>query len=119
MSVILLVHFARGIQPNTPNSRPFPARTFTHTQSHENASAITVGNRQVFRPFVFLNTIRGGAEEVATVASKQERIGPLSTYKVSVCTEQGGRSYMEDEYYISNGGNFAAVFDGHGGQAVS
>jgi serine/threonine protein phosphatase PrpC len=32
---------------------------------------------------------------------------------------QGQRKYMEDEYYIDRDGNFAAVFDGHGGSAVS
>ena len=32
---------------------------------------------------------------------------------------QGQRNYMEDEYYIDRDGNFAAVFDGHGGSAVS
>lgn len=26
---------------------------------------------------------------------------------------------MEDEYYVSGEGTFAAVFDGHGGKAVS
>jgi serine/threonine protein phosphatase PrpC len=41
------------------------------------------------------------------------------TYQISVGTEQGFRSYMEDEYYVSNDGDFAAVFDGHGGRAVS
>lgn len=32
---------------------------------------------------------------------------------------QGQRKYMEDEYYIDRDGNFAAIFDGHGGPAVS
>ena len=32
---------------------------------------------------------------------------------------KGGRSYMEDEHIVKNGGRFAAVFDGHGGSAVS
>lgn len=41
------------------------------------------------------------------------------TYQISVGTEQGFRSYMEDEYYVSNDGDFAAVFDGHGGGKVS
>ena len=40
-------------------------------------------------------------------------------YETSVGTEQGFRSYQEDEYYVSNDGDFAAVFDGHGGPAVS
>ena len=41
------------------------------------------------------------------------------TYQISVGTEQGYRSYMEDEFFVSNDGDFAAVFDGHGGKAVS
>jgi protein phosphatase 1L len=40
-------------------------------------------------------------------------------YEVSVCAVQGGRSYMEDEYFVNQAGNFGAVFDGHGGPAVS
>jgi len=38
---------------------------------------------------------------------------------VSVKALRGGRMYMEDEYYIEKGGRFTAVFDGHGGNAVS
>lgn len=32
---------------------------------------------------------------------------------------QGQRSYMEDDFFISKDGCFAAVYDGHGGAAVS
>eukprot|EP00529_Nitzschia_sp_RCC80_P024050 CAMPEP_0113515094 /NCGR_PEP_ID=MMETSP0014_2-20120614/40757_1 /TAXON_ID=2857 /ORGANISM="Nitzschia sp." /LENGTH=450 /DNA_ID=CAMNT_0000411631 /DNA_START=248 /DNA_END=1600 /DNA_ORIENTATION=+ /assembly_acc=CAM_ASM_000159 len=42
-----------------------------------------------------------------------------SSCPVSVCTAQGHRSYMEDEYFVSNDGDFAACFDGHGGRSVS
>lgn len=53
--------------------------------------------------------------------SKQRTTNPIGsrTYQISAGTEQGYRSYMEDEYYVSNDGDFAAVFDGHGGPAVS
>ena len=53
--------------------------------------------------------------------SKQRTTSPIGsrTYQISAGTEQGYRSYMEDEYYVSNDGDFAAVFDGHGGPAVS
>ncbi len=44
---------------------------------------------------------------------------PSFPYPVSVCSIQGFRSYMEDEHYVSLDGDFAAVFDGHGGPAVS
>lgn len=37
-----------------------------------------------------------------------------STYSV-----RGERQYMEDEYFVGDDGRFAAVFDGHGGAAVS
>lgn len=40
-------------------------------------------------------------------------------YEVSVCSVQGGRSYMEDEYFVNQAGNFGAVFDGHGGPKIS
>jgi len=53
--------------------------------------------------------------------NNQRTTSPIGsqTYQISVGTEQGYRSYMEDEYYVSNDGDFAAVFDGHGGPAVS
>ena len=58
-----------------------------------------------------------------TGTNKQSKISssliPSIAYPVSVCTAQGLRSYMEDEYFLSVDGNFAAVFDGHGGPAVS
>eukprot|EP01082_Thalassiosira_pseudonana_P002637 g3061.t1.1.5e1746aa g3061 g3061.t1 contig12:1336206-1336869(-) len=37
----------------------------------------------------------------------------------SACSVRGDRQYMEDEYFVSEDGKFAAVFDGHGGAAVS
>eukprot|EP00559_Dactyliosolen_fragilissimus_P005174 CAMPEP_0184859114 /NCGR_PEP_ID=MMETSP0580-20130426/4147_1 /TAXON_ID=1118495 /ORGANISM="Dactyliosolen fragilissimus" /LENGTH=533 /DNA_ID=CAMNT_0027355585 /DNA_START=515 /DNA_END=2116 /DNA_ORIENTATION=- len=40
-------------------------------------------------------------------------------YDVSVRALKGNRLSMEDEYFVSNGGRFAAVFDGHGGGGVS
>jgi len=44
---------------------------------------------------------------------------PTPTYLVSSYKTKGARPYMEDEFLVSNGGKFAAVFDGHGGSAVS
>lgn len=40
-------------------------------------------------------------------------------WQVSVRAIQGGRLYMEDEYFVGNGGHFVGVFDGHGGADVS
>jgi serine/threonine protein phosphatase PrpC len=39
--------------------------------------------------------------------------------QISVRAIKGGRVTMEDEYFVSKGGRFAAVFDGHGGGGVS
>eukprot|EP00539_Tryblionella_compressa_P019246 CAMPEP_0178872944 /NCGR_PEP_ID=MMETSP0747-20121128/8404_1 /TAXON_ID=913974 /ORGANISM="Nitzschia punctata, Strain CCMP561" /LENGTH=462 /DNA_ID=CAMNT_0020540213 /DNA_START=29 /DNA_END=1417 /DNA_ORIENTATION=- len=67
-----------------------------------------------------------GDESTTTTFSKASRKESLAAskagrkkYLVSFGTEQGFRSYMEDEYFISEKGDFAAVFDGHGGRAVS
>jgi serine/threonine protein phosphatase PrpC len=49
---------------------------------------------------------------------QQERRRP-SRIQVSYSTEQGFRSYMEDEFFISDDGDFCCCFDGHGGRAVS
>eukprot|EP00934_Nitzschia_sp_Nitz4_P002714 Nitzschia sp. Nitz4//scaffold4_size323378//243371//244525//NITZ4_000695-RA/size323378-snap-gene-0.469-mRNA-1//-1//CDS//3329553504//2704//frame0 len=40
-------------------------------------------------------------------------------YLVSLSAIQGARWTMEDAYTIANGGRFVAVFDGHGGDAIS
>ncbi len=40
-------------------------------------------------------------------------------YHISICSIQGKRAYMEDEYYNNEDGSFVAVMDGHGGSAVS
>ena len=54
----------------------------------------------------------GGAME-----QQQQQQQPQNV--VSICSVQGGRSYMEDEFFVSRTKDFAAVFDGHGGGAVS
>ena len=41
----------------------------------------------------------------------------LNEHQVSVCSVKGLRSFMEDEFVST--GDFCAVFDGHGGDAVS
>jgi serine/threonine protein phosphatase PrpC len=59
-------------------------------------------------------------ERTVSLTYKQSFLNnPSASYHVSVCTAQGFRSYMEDEFFYSQDGEFAAVFDGHGGQAVS
>ena len=40
-------------------------------------------------------------------------------YPLSICSIQGKRQYMEDEYFTNQNGSFCSVFDGHGGRAVS
>jgi hypothetical protein len=40
-------------------------------------------------------------------------------YSTSAYSIRGGRPYMEDKHYASTNGRLCAVFDGHGGSAVS
>lgn len=49
---------------------------------------------------------------------KKSSQGTNRIYPMSICSIQGKRNYMEDEYF-TNGGSFCSVFDGHGGSAVS
>jgi len=83
----------------------------------------------------FLSAAPSRAEEDTVDTSKLEGNGPSgspnrrkkssinarrnSAYDVSVQAIQGGRIYMEDEYFVGNGGKFVGVFDGHGGKLVS
>lgn len=70
-------------------------------------------------------TIRGGGADSIADQGSAEPASPLAqqlsmvSYPTSAYSAQGFRSYMEDEYFISLDGDFAAVFDGHGGPAVS
>jgi serine/threonine protein phosphatase PrpC len=47
------------------------------------------------------------------------RSNSSSVYKVDTYALQGSRPYMEDEYFASHDGKVCAIFDGHGGSAVS
>jgi len=40
-------------------------------------------------------------------------------YDISIRAIRGRRQYMEDTYFVGQGGRFASVFDGHGGAGVS
>eukprot|EP00591_Stephanopyxis_turris_P005968 CAMPEP_0195519242 /NCGR_PEP_ID=MMETSP0794_2-20130614/14533_1 /TAXON_ID=515487 /ORGANISM="Stephanopyxis turris, Strain CCMP 815" /LENGTH=340 /DNA_ID=CAMNT_0040648365 /DNA_START=45 /DNA_END=1067 /DNA_ORIENTATION=+ len=69
-----------------------------------------------------------GTTALASMGSIAETVGGRAgfklverskPYEVSVRALKGDRLYMEDEYFISDGGRFAAVFDGHGGSGVS
>jgi serine/threonine protein phosphatase PrpC len=76
----------------------------------------------------FLYWVRGGGfllddtETLSTTDQSQKR-GPYinswcnGAYPVTVCTIKGWRKKMEDEFVTAH--DFAAVFDGHGGRAVS
>jgi serine/threonine protein phosphatase PrpC len=55
-----------------------------------------------------------GISNVATTYS-----GPQVSISTSTHSTKGMRNYMEDECFVSGDGTFAAVFDGHGGNAVS
>lgn len=65
-------------------------------------------------------SIRGGAEhsDQATIDISLSRKPFAGTiYPVSVCSIRGLRDHMEDDFVVAS--DFAAVFDGHGGDAVS
>lgn len=70
--------------------------------------------------------IRGGSSSSVDASSSDDEATKHSTssllpspFLYSAYSLQGKRKYMEDEYYIDRDGNFAAVFDGHGGGSVS
>jgi len=69
--------------------------------------------RRMISPSSIQNLERRGG---GTHNSEQNKV---PTYEVSVCAVQGARPYMEDEWFISQKKDFLAVFDGHGGEAVS
>lgn len=98
-----------------------PSSTWSTTYYHDGRS------RPLFRRSLYR---RGGsdengmghleqlsdANETAASVLSSFVIGEPCSY--STCSVQGERQYMEDEYFVEQG-RFAAVFDGHGGRAVS
>lgn len=60
-----------------------------------------------------------GKKDVTTSSSTSSILSHKNPIIYSSCSIRGNRPYMEDEYFISEEGQFAAVFDGHGGSAVS
>jgi protein phosphatase 1L len=106
------------------------ARIFT-TKSLQSEA---VFDRQKRRPFCATTSqsryfwfLRGGgraskqdSDTSATVDVAQNRPAPeplLNSFPVSACSVRGFRGYMEDDFVCAP--DFAAVFDGHGGKAVS
>jgi len=57
--------------------------------------------------------------ESSALPSSSKLLQTSSSCITSVCSKQGRRFYMEDEYFVSPDGDFVAVFDGHGGPSVS
>jgi len=102
---------------------------------------ITRVTRQQRRSFKFWSFLRGGSEEsssssgfffdeddnisdspslgIVDLSMDRKPIEPLlnGQFPVSVCSIRGFRSYMEDDFIVAT--DFCAVFDGHGGEAVS
>lgn len=79
-----------------------------------------VSRRRWIRPSSRRTFVRENYEHLFRGGSDTEHRGyTIESYDTSVCSVQGGRSYMEDEYCIHQNGAFAAVFDGHGGNAIS
>lgn len=91
----------------------FALQPFIVSSARKNMSFTRVG-KQIIKPihrhYLRLLSTQGGSSPTG---------GDSKLYEVSVCAVQGGRSYMEDEYFVNQAGNFGAVFDGHGGPAVS
>lgn len=84
----------------------------------QSATKSLASNDNIKKSFSSSSSDTGSTE---SSKNNQRTTSPIGsrTYEISAGTEQGYRSYMEDEYYVSNDGDFAAVFDGHGGPAVS
>lgn len=74
----------------------------------------TTASRSVRRPF--FSWFRAGA--MADLSKERPyETQLLHNMRVSVCSVQGQRKYMEDEFVTAH--DFCAVFDGHGGKSVA
>jgi Serine/threonine protein phosphatase len=77
-----------------------------HHQSSASSLSTSSSDNQSYSSFTTFPNNSG--------ASCENRI-----YPVSICSVQGRRQYMEDEYFTNSNGSFCSVMDGHGGNAVS
>lgn len=59
------------------------------------------------------NTVTNNTTSTSSSIVSSLTGGPPLLY--SVCSIQGQRPHMEDEYFVEDTSSFAAVFDGHGG----
>lgn len=64
-------------------------------------------------------TIKRENEPSTYMRKNAEFRNKASAYKVETYALQGARRYMEDECFVSQDGRLCAIFDGHGGSAVS
>lgn len=111
---------SKRIYPSSNMKHPFVFAVAVFSAAAQGADASRrapwVRTRRPARTFAtesYEHLLRGGSD-----AEEQPR-SLIETYETSVCSVQGGRAYMEDEYGVHQNGAFAAVFDGHGGNAVS
>lgn len=104
-----IIHPAEMRSPKLPNMSPSsPSFSSSSIAQYGNSC----NNHNVLIPFKFIRG--GGMGDIMGDGSSSSASFQVSSYAV-----KGGRNYMEDEHVIKNGGRFAAVFDGHGGSAVS
>jgi serine/threonine protein phosphatase PrpC len=87
-------------------------------ESNEQPYMVRKPTRQSYREFSFLQ-VRFARGRLFVLRIFVFCFGFCFAEQVSVGALQGARWTMEDEYKIANGGRFAAVFDGHGGNGVS
>lgn len=72
------------------------------------------GNKYYPSPFSLIQKVRKGGSTYHNTDSSD-----VTSFEVSVSSIRGKRTYMEDEYLVMDGNRFCAIFDGHGGSAVS
>ena len=108
----------------------FPDSSSTTMMGRPRYGCSKSGSYPTFFSLERFSKLRGGGENThetrkaeLSTSSTSSKLSPTAvaaaSYPTSVCSVQGCRSYMEDEFFVSLDGDFAAVFDGHGGPAVS
>ncbi len=70
-------------------------------------------------PSTLVKAAQKPASQVFLASQTKSLASSKVVYPLSICSIQGKRQYMEDEYFTNQNGSFCSVMDGHGGSAVS
>ena len=101
--------------PEKRNSRTSDSQA-TQTREENDTNKVYVDDENVRETPIIPQDVK---TLISSPAPQTSSANTNAIYSLSICSIQGKRQYMEDEYFTNQNGSFCSVMDGHGGSAVS